>query len=973
MFCVFHSYGQGLYSFGLEGNACHFDYMVVHPVGMPQPTTKPYVFVVAKAGETAKQCFERDSLRDTPQFFEYNFIYVPTLSSTNRSTLDCLEALKSLVTYQYATRRNPNLFLYCYDEDYFEAASQNATVRSTFRSILNDEDFRSGSRSSLELNKAMEAQVVEEEIENEWVEEEGDLAAKSQGIKAEKTFFGPPSAFNFTFSGVVRDRSTGESLPFSLVKIMSNSSGVSTNADGFFTLSNVPTDTTTLEIQYMGYRTERIFLNPIMPKKGVVIQMSPDVLTMKQVNIVGVKEDVVLINNRDVGIVKLTPKKLEQLPNLGERDVMRSFQLMPGVGASNESSSGLYVRGGTPDQNLVLYDGFTVYQVDHLYGFFSAFNANAIKDVQLHKGGFESKFGGRLSSVTEITGKEGNQKRFNIGGDLSLLSINAFVEVPFGKKVSSILTYRRSYKGPLYNKIFEKFNSSDEDDEAESTGPGPMNTQTEATSYFYDLNGKVTFRPNEKDVLSISFFNGTDKLDNSQSISLGGPGGGGPGGGFATTDLTKYGNVGLSGKWSRKWTEKLYVNTVVSYSNYYSKRDRSQSGTITNSDGEEEEISSGIFENNDLRDYSIKSDYQWNLAKWSELQFGLFSSYYDIDYTYAQNDTTTILEKHDKSWIRGAFLQNRFSLGNDKILFVPGVRLSHFSRTDQLYVEPRASLIYNVNKMISLKAATGKYYQFVNRITREDILSGSRDFWLLSNGNSIPVSQSIHYMGGVSVDLSNYLFSVEAYYKQLSDLTEYSLRINSTPFSVDYEESFIKGTGYAKGIEFLVQRKTGKLNGWMSYTRSLTRSQFDAYGLQSFAANQDAPHEFKSVAIYNHKRWGFSATWIYASGRPYTAPSGAYTVTLLDGSEQEYFTVTSKNALRLPNYHRADISVTYKILRSVGERKKDIGSIGFSIFNIYNRKNIWYKQFSIVDSTIIETDVNYVGFTPNLTLTLKLR
>ena len=254
-------------------------------------------------------------------------------------------------------------------------------------------------------------------------------------------------------------------------------------------------------------------------------------------------------------------------------------------------------------------------------------------------------------------------------------------------------------------------------------------------------------------------------------------------------------------------------------------------------------------------------------------------------------------------------------------------------------------------------------------------MSGSKDFWLLSDNNAVPVSSAIHYIAGISCESNDFLFSTEAYYKKIENLTEYSLRFNPSPMGVSYSESFFTGTGYSRGIEFLAQKKSGNLNGWVSYTLGQARNHFDIYSDAYYPANQDVTNEFKAVLMYKYKRWDFSATWIYATGRPYTAPSGAYSITLLDESIQDFFTVTAKNGLRLPDYHRCDISANYKLLKGVkGDKKRrEIGYIGFSIFNLYNRTNVWYKQFTIEDGEILETNINYLGITPNINLSLKLR
>ncbi|MCX6272329.1 MAG: TonB-dependent receptor [Bacteroidetes bacterium] len=785
-------------------------------------------------------------------------------------------------------------------------------------------------------------------------------------------YTGPAKQYNFTLTGILRDRATGETLPFGSIRLKGTTQGTTSNIDGYFTLFRVPTDTSSLMISYIGYHNTEIQLNPTLPKTNLVVEIDPVSQLLDMVTITANREELLNVSNKEISILRMSPQKLTKLPNVGEKDIMRSFQLLPGVSASNESSSGMYVRGGTPDQNLVLYDGFSIYHVEHLYGFFSAFNANAVKDVQLYKGGFESRFGGRLSSVTEITGKEGNQKDFNAGGELSLLSFNAFVETPFGKKVTFLAAARKSYKSPVYKLIFNQYNKKTVATTTPSGGMGNRSvSQTEPTSYFYDLNSKVTYRPNDKDIFSFSIFNGTDNLDNGFNNERSG----GPGMGFNSTnvDLTKYGNLGSSLKWSRKWNPKIYGLTLISYSNYYSRRDKSSGGNVTNNSGETTNFSKGIFEDNNLKDFSLKSDYQYDISERNQIQAGLFGTYYDIRYTYTQNDTVDVLKRMDYGSLTGLYFQDRIKCWQERIQLVPGIRLNYFNITGKFYPEPRFMVNVNLTKKLSLKAATGQYDQFANRVVREDIFSGSKDFWVLANGKTIPVGQSLHYILGLSLDRKNYLFSCEAYYKDISGLTEYSLRFQPDPKVIKYTENFYNGKGFARGIEFLVQKKTGSLSGWASYTLGEAKNYFEIYSSNYYPANQDVTHEFKIVSMYSYKRWDFSATWIYATGRPYTSPSGSYTVTLLDGTTRDFYVVSAKNSQRLPDYHRMDIAANYKLYIGEGIDRREIGYIGFSLFNLYNRKNTWYKNYQIEEGQVIETDVNYLGITPNLVISLKIR
>lgn len=992
---TFLSFGQLPYrefSFNSPGNPCYFMYVNHAPNGNLATTKRPFIFILGERGKSAKEMYEKDPLRKVPDFYSYEFVYLPNNDKHATEILYCLVSLTDLITSDYACGRT-NVFLSIYDTTVTENVLTDLGLYQSFHSIRLLKPEQNTALAAAELTTdfkedvAAYTPVYEDDEFGTYYEEDADDQEESEVfIQAKKTYFGDPSAFDFTLTGVVRDKYSGESLPFSSVKLKGSNRGATANVDGLFTLLKIPTDTSVLVVSYSGYNTQEVYLTPQMNKHNLIIELTPVVQLVNAVKVVADRQDVVLSKKEDVGVIKMTPKIIERLPNIGEKDIMRSFQLMPGVSGSQESSSGMYVRGGTPDQNLVLYDGFTVYHVDHLYGFFSAFNANTVKEVQLYKGGYESRFGGRLSSVTEITGKEGNQKKFNLGGDLSLLSINAFTEIPIGEKFTSIIAFRRSFKSPIYKKLFKKLSSSgtsddEEEDDSSNPGGGPggpggrSNNSTQVTSFFYDLNGKFTYKPSTKDILSLSIFISKDKVDNSFDFDRPSFGSGTSNFTNTNTDLTTYGNIGSSLRWGRKWNDKIYGNTILSFSNFYSKRDQSNERSGEDENGDEFTSYTGILEDNNLIDYSFKSDYTWDVFKNSQLQFGVFATYYDIDYQYVQNDTATILNKSNKTSLSGGFIQNKFKFFNGKLVIVPGIRSSYYQTTRKFYNEPRASFVLKMTKNISLKGATGKYYQYVNRVTREDIMSGSKEFWLLSDGESVPVSSSVHYMGGISFETNQFLFSTEAYYKNIYNITEYSLRFNPSPMSSDYEENFFSGNGDARGVEFLVQRKTGKLNGWMSYTLGEARSRFDVYSDTYFYANQDVTHEFKSVLMYEYKRWNFSATWIFATGRPYTAPSGAYTITLLDGTTQDFFTVTDKNGLRLPNYHRADISVHYKLLAGIkGERRrKEIGSIGFSIFNLYNRKNVWYKIYTIEDGSILETDVNYTGFTPNLTLSLKIR
>ncbi|WP_091145092.1 TonB-dependent receptor [Mucilaginibacter pineti] len=810
-------------------------------------------------------------------------------------------------------------------------------------------------------------------------------------IKAKKEIAAPlelPKHFLISLNGRVIDQLTGESLPSASVRIKNSELSTTTNSEGYFTLLRVPSDTSVVEVVYTGYQTDQFRLNSGNINSTLICGLYSSLNTLNEVTINGKKSGVMNTDSRQVGVLQLSPANLDKLPSIGDKDILRAFQLMPGVSGTNESSSGAYVRGGTPDQNLVLLDGFTIYQVDHLYGFFSAFNASAVKDVQLYKGGFTSKYGGRLSSVTEINGKEGNKNETNIGTDLSLLSASMNLETPLSPKSTLLLAIRRSYQGPLYDKIFKQFTASTTTQAGGGTGGrglggrggfgGGFANQVTPSSYFYDANAKYTYTISQKDKVSWSLYTGTDKTDNSRDLGLP-PGLSGSGAGIAITDYTKYGNLGSSIKWFRQWNKKLYSNNYITYSSYFNDRNRGSSGgSALDSNGIAHSINNTTLETNNLKDETFKSEWEWQADNKYKLLFGGFASHKKIDYEYTQGDTTQLINQHNNASLGGVYAELSID-PNSKFHIQPGIRTTYYGPTGRPYFEPRLSASYNLTDRLTVKGATGQFYQFENQVIREDILAGNRNFWVLSNNNNIPVGSSRHYITGLSYENDNFLVSLEGYYKTLSGLTQYTVRQTQTGGgggfggfgqnqTLTVTEDFYQGVGRAEGLELLVQKKLGRYTGWVSYTLAKAENKFSAFGNDYYAADQDVRHEFKSINMYHYQRWNFAATFLFSTGHPYTAPLASYTIKTADGNPTTYLTISDKNGERLPAYQRLDMSVSYDLLKIDGHK---VGSIGLSLFNVYNHTNIWYREYQIQNNQVITTNVNYLGFTPNITLSLK--
>lgn len=781
--------------------------------------------------------------------------------------------------------------------------------------------------------------------------------------------------------GKINDINSGESLPYAKVTIKDTNRVSTANQDGSFTILNIPVGSI-LVINKMGYEskeikvssdTKRLIINLYKLEKDSVIE---DVVVVGSVNSN-------MMQQSGISQFSLSPDLTRSLPNLGEQDIFRSMQLLPGVSGSNESSSGLVVRGGTIDQNLVLFDDFTVYHVDHVFGFFSAFNNNAIKDVQFYKGGFGAKYGGRMSSVVDITGKDGNTEQFGIGASVSLLSTNAVVEQPFADGAGSfILTGRKSYQSDLYNDILESVTGENQNAQAGTSTPGQFalgRFSIEPESYFYDMNAKLTYRLPNDDKFSISFYNGADELDNSRDVDGNADisrlcelfDGNGPFGGtfceeeisFAvgTIDLSEWGNTGISAKYSHQWNDRLDTNFVISASEYFSYRDRLINTQVIYEDSDDEPTTgeSSSNEDNQLDDFTVKIENDYYLNQWNTLSFGLQYTQQNIDFSLIQNGDL-VLETKNEGATSTVYIEDEIVI--NALTVIPGLRVSKYSINDEVYTEPRLSISYELNDTTQLRAAFGDYHQFALSVARQSIEEGPRNFWTLADGETVPVSKSSHFILGTTHYVGNYNFNIELFHKEYEGLSEFTQQTrpirneDGTGLTLILEQEFHTGSGTASGVELFLQKNIGDLTGWVGYTFSEVIYDFPTVSDTKYFADQDVTNEFKTVLMYRWGDWDLASTLIYATGRPYTEVLG-----VVEDTFPPTYEVGAKNDLRYDDYHRLDLSFTYNFSR----RGLD-GQAGLSIFNLYDRKNQWYTEYEIIEGEILETEITYRGFTPSL-------
>ena len=785
-----------------------------------------------------------------------------------------------------------------------------------------------------------------------------------------------------TIQGVVRDSLNGEAIVHAAVAVAETGYHVNTNADGFFTVVGAPLESFSLRIVHIGYTPTEVTVDADFTGR-LDIDIPPLPVDLEGVEFVA--DEYRLVKATDgVSRVAASPAEMAVLPSVGEVDIFRSLQLLPGISGTRESSSGLYVRGGTPDQNLVLLDGITVYHVDHFFGFFSAFNAEAIKDIQVFKGAFPAQYGGRVSSVVDMTGKTGDPEQMHYGAGLNLLSASGTFQTPIGSKANLLLTGRRSYtdvvRTGLYNSIFDVFNIGTGPQTPAGAGagggrgfggPGGLfgsTNQDVATPdfHFYDFNAKLTYLPGDRDVVAFSLYGGRDYLDKSQQRSLSFTPRGQAGDRNFTTaigDLTDWGNRGLSGRWGRQWASGLTSNVLAAYSEYTSDYGRNTQVTISDPETAEATLTRDLqsTEDNFLTDFTLRADNEWRPSPGHRLLFGGWFSANGAEYRHVRNDSITILDQTQSSARGAAYVQDTWDVTN-RFSLTAGGRVSYDRTTARSYLEPRASARLALTDRVTLKAAAGRYHQFVSRVVNENVTEGSRDFWLLADGDLVDVTASDHLVAGASYETDGFLFDVELYRKETTGLSEFSLRFRRN--NIDPLNLFFAGTGLAQGAEFLAQKKFGAFTGWISYTLAEARNTFpDLNGGNSFPALHDQLHELKTVGTLSLGRWDLASTWTYGSGTPYTAPQGEYSVELLDGSSFSYINVSAKNGLRLPAYHRLDLSARYRF--SLGDYG---GDVGVSVFNAYDRANVWYRQFELDATPAIVTDVNYVGRVLNLSV-----
>lgn len=742
----------------------------------------------------------------------------------------------------------------------------------------------------------------------------------------EKSTYDKSSADRFTISGYVKEANTGEYLPGANVYVQELMKGTITNQYGFYSLT-LEKGKYTLVASFLGYEN---FSLPFDLTKDFWqnISLSPKAIMTKEVEIIGEREDK---NTQDAQMGKMEMKieKIKSIPAfMGEVDIMKTIQLLPGVQSAGDGNAGFYVRGGGPDQNLILLDEAVVYNAAHLFGFFSIFNGDAVKNIELIKGGMPANYGGRLASVLDVNMNEGNSKQYKIDGGIGVISSRLTVQGPVKKDTSSfIVSGRRTYIDVLMKPFIP--------DTSRFYGSG---------YYFYDLNTKINYRISDKDRIFLSGYFGRDVFTYNNKKN-----------GFNVE--IPWGNATSSLRWNHLFNNKLFLNSTLVFSDYKFNFKAGQGDF-------EFVLFSGI------RDYNAKLDFNYFPSVLHNIKFGanyIYHTFTPSSVSAKQGDIEFDLGGAIKQYAHESaiYINDEFDI-TEKLKFNAGMRYSMFTQIGPFKrylkddvgavtsvkeyrqgeevvtytgLEPRYTLRYSINSKSSLKGAFTHNYQYIHLASLSSV-SLPTDIWVPSS-DVVKPQIGTQYAGGFFRNFleNKYESSVEVYYKTMKNMIEYEEGYAPEEAVKDNTDNhFVFGKGWSYGAEFFLKKRTGKTTGWIGYTWSTTLRQFDEINNgKEFPAKFDRRHDIAVTASHDlSERWSVSGTFVFATGNAITLPVQRY---IFEGNIVNVY--GERNSHRMPSYHRMDVSATLK----GKETKKFKSSWNFSVFNVYNRANPFFIYF----------------------------
>ena len=726
---------------------------------------------------------------------------------------------------------------------------------------------------------------------------------------------------NVTLSGYVREATTQESLAGVSIHIVGTAVGTVTNSYGFFSL-NVPANQP-IQVSFSSIGHQKMVQSvQTTTNKTLEIAMIPQ---PQQIDEVTIKANENPASSPQMGLVNLPVQQIKQIPALlGEKDVIKAIQLLPGVQKGTEGSTALYVRGGGPDQNLILLDEAQVYNANHLFGFFSVFNGDAIKNVAFYKGGFPARYGGRLSSVIDLQMKDGSKEKLHGEGGIGLLSSRLTLEGPLSKgKSSFLISGRRTYFDLLTM---------------------PLMPKEEKMGYrFYDLNAKLNFDLGKNDKLYLSGYFGNDALKIKTNLVR-------SSGNIKDTGLLGWGNATATLRWNHLFSQKLFLNTTLSLTDFRFRlyddfENTKPDGTLSSS--------RYIEFTSSVRDYAFKLDFDYFPANGHQVKFGsLFTQHQFKPRGYqSDNRVNNISEGEAQVFENQEFaVYGEDTYSNKNFSANVGLRLNGLNTPLKTYffAEPRLSASYQLPLAWTIKASYARNNQFIHLLTNTGT-GLSTDLWVPAN-DKIPPQQADQIAIGLSKNFpkAGLNLTIESYRKWMRNIVAYKEGASFLVFSdgakpLRWEDNVTTGKGWSYGTEVLLQKNKGRLTGWLGYTLSWTVHQFGALNDgKRFYPRYDRRHDLSLVVAYKlSPKITLSANWVYATGNTLTVPNGFYfTQVGLNGVfnfPERFDYLGSRNSFRAESYHRLDVAIQFHKKKKWGERTWEIG-----LFNAYNHKNPLY-------------------------------
>lgn len=718
-------------------------------------------------------------------------------------------------------------------------------------------------------------------------------------------------------SGYIKDAETGETLAGAVININGTTTATTANAFGFYNFRLPANDTLNIVVSYIGYK--KTMKSIITTENKVVHFFLESNNVLHEVEVVADKIERIdkIAQN---SIIHIPIKDIKLMPQLfGESNLLKSLQMLPGIGSGNEGSSGIFVRGGSPDQNLILLDDIPLYYVSHYGGFFSAFNSDALSNVTVIKGGFPAKYGGRLSTVLDIRMKDGNNQKFQGSASIGLLSSKASIQGPIVKgKSSYMLSFRKSNIDYLMRTITS------------------LETGTGMGISFYDLNAKVNHQLSDKNRLYVSFYSGNDRFfaKTSPRSNFG----------FEAEYNNRWGNYAASTRWNHIFGHRLFSNITLLATQYHL--------AYTNESSDSVSFIHNEFKSS-ITDFGAKADFEWNINQLFSLKYGGVSTLHRFNpgiFNLQFDDSVTIYNSKQVESIETDFYaENSFSIRNWFSGNI-GFRYSIYQSDNKKYFswQPRINLRLALTTNLSVKSSYATVNQNLHLLTNSG-MGMPTDLWVPATPKASP-EQAVQYTLGMasSVFKNRFELSIEAYYKEMKNLIAYSE--GTSFFTGQYWEDKIEiaGKGLSKGVEFLLQKKNGNTTGWLAYTLSKTTRQFENINSgNEYLFKYDQTHNFNFVLNEQvSDKWTFSIQWVFRTGTPVTVPVSRYSVinyAWYNGYydfNSEGHVYNGRNSYRFLNYHRLDVGVTYK-----KEKKKGVAEWNFSIYNAYGRINPSYYEY----------------------------